>query len=473
MAEMNNILAHYIKFGNCKTVNFAVSNYMKTYIKYLVLLLFTGQPFQSAIAGSTPIDSLQNVSLTLDQIWQRAESYNKSVQIRQLHLESSVERIKDAKADRLPEINAEGEYAKISNMPLYENGVFHTPAQFEVLHTTYKAGGDAYFNLYNGHKVNLEIEARKSENKIAIEEKKLTISEIKLRAAAYYLDMQRSSIFKDLLIKDISTQEKQLLRIQALQKNGAILKSDVLRAELKLSRQRLSLVQLNNDLGIANQKLNILIGFPDEQQIVPVYNSKLDSLQLKPYGDYLADASADAYELKISEQETKLRELQLKNVKANVSPKIGLFAEYSYNYPQIFLYPYSPYVYGLGLAGIKASFSISSIYHTYHKAKAAKLEYASQEVEHTQVQDAVRQRVNESYVRYNESLNRIEVTRKNIVQATENLRIVNKSYFNQLALVTDLLDADTQLLQTHFDMAAAKIAAQLQYYQLLNATGKL
>ncbi len=446
---------------------------MKTYIKYLVLLLLAGQPYQSAFAGSAPIDSLQTLSLTLDQIWQRAESYNKSVRVKQLYLESSVEHIKDAKADRLPEITAEGEYAKISNMPLYENGIFKTPAQFEVIHTTYKVGGDAYFNLYNGHKVNLEIEARKSENKIATEQKKLTIAEIKLRTAAYYLDMQRSKIFRELLLKDIATQEKQLLRIQTLQKNGVVLKSDVLRAELKLSKQRLSLVQLNNDLGISNQKLNILIGFPDEQRIDPVYNSSLDSLQLKPYSDYLADASNDSYELKISEQETKLRELQLKNVKANVSPKIGLFAEYSYNYPQIFLYPYSPYIYGIGLAGIKASFSISSIYHTYHKAKAAKLEYTSKEVEHTQTQDAVRTQVNESYVRYNESLNRIEVTRKNIVQATENLRIVNNSYFNQLALVTDLLDADTQLLQTRFDMAAAKIAAQLQYYQLLNATGKL
>jgi outer membrane protein len=66
-----------------------------------------------------------------------------------------------------------------------------------------------------------------------------------------------------------------------LKANGVVLKSDVLRAELKLSKQKLSLVELNNDLAIANQKLNILIGLPDEQKITPTQNNVLDSLTLK------------------------------------------------------------------------------------------------------------------------------------------------------------------------------------------------
>lgn len=393
--------------------------------------------------------------------------------MKQLHLESSVEQIKNAKTERLPDINIEGEYARISNMPVYENGIFKSPTQFEVLHSTYTVGADAYLNIYNGNKLNIEIEARKSENKIAAEQKKLTLSEVKLRAAAYYLDMQRSIIFRDLLLKDIEAQEKQLRQIQALKANGVVLKSDVLRAELKLSRQKLSLVQLNNDLAIANQKLNILIGLPDDERIAPTTSNVLDSLTLKTNQAYLTDAGSNAYQVKISEQETELRKLQLKNVKANVLPRIGFFAQYKYSYPQIFLYPYSPYIYGIGLAGIKASFSVSSFYHNYHKAKVARLEYESQEVEHAQTQDNVRQHVNEAYLRFNEALNRVEVSNTNIKQATENRRIVSNTYFNQTSLITDLLDADTQLLQTRFDLAAAQIAAQLQYYQLQNVTGNL
>jgi outer membrane protein TolC len=429
--------------------------------------------FYPASAHQSPADTLQNTPLTLTQVWERAANFSKAVQMKQLHLEGSVEQVKDAKSERLPEVNIDGEYARITNMPIYENGLFKTPQQFEVLHQTYTAGADAYLNLYNGNKTNIEINARKTENKIAVEQKKLILSEIKLRAAAYYLDMQRSIIFRDLLIKDIAAQEKQLLQIQALKANGVVLKSDVLRAGLKLSKQKLSLVELNNDLAIANQKLNILIGLPDEQKITPTQNSVLDSLTLKSNKDYLNDAGSNSYQIKISEQETELKKLQLKNVKANVSPKIGLFGLYKYSYPQIFLYPYSPYIYGIGMGGIKASFAISSIYHNYHKRKVAKLEYESQEIEHAQTQDNVRQQVNEAYLRFNEALNRIEVSKTNVKQATENRRIVSNTYFNQTSLITDLLDADTQLLQTHFDLAAAQIAAQLKYFQLQNVTGNL
>ncbi|MDN3549321.1 TolC family protein [Mucilaginibacter aquaedulcis] len=438
-------------------------------LSIILALLFSGQ-----VSRGNPlqVDSVSNLPLTLTQVWEQAV-HSRDVQIKELKLQGSGEQIKDAKADRLPEINVEGEYARITNMPVYDNGIFHSPSQFEVLHSTYTVGADVYFNLYNGNKTNIEIAARKTENKIAAEQRNLTLSETKLRAAAYYLDMQRTIIFRDLMLKDIAAQEKQLLQIKALKTNGVVLKSDVLRAELKLSKQQLSLVQLNNDLAIANEKLNILIGLPKDQRIVPTRTSVLDSLHLKSNQDYLSAAGSNAYQIRISEQETELKKLQLKNIRANVSPKIGLFGMYKYSYPQIFLYPYSPYLYGIGMGGIKASFSISSIYHNSHKAQVAKLEYESQEIEHAATQDNINQRVDEAYRRFNEALNRVEVSKTNIEQATENRRIVSNTYFNQTSLITDLLDADTQLLQTRFDLAAAEIAAQLQYFQLQNITGNL
>lgn len=437
--------------------------------KKIVLLLFSIFLFNRLKAQeiTTPI------SMSLNQIWEKVTANNKTIQMQDLRVSVTTEGIKDAKAARLPEISAEGEYARVSNVPIYENGLFHTPDQFEVVHTSYKFGGSAYLNLYNGSKTNIRIAEEKKENEIAIEQRNLTTSEMKLRAAAYFLDLQRSHIFKALLLKDISDQEKQLAEIKQLLNHGVVLKSDVLRVTLKLSRQKMALVQLNNDLAIANQKLNILTGYPDDTVIQPVEDIKTDLPVLKPYNIYLSDAMAHSFAYKISQKETELRKLEVKNVKANVSFKLGLFANYAYSYPQILLYPYSIAVYGLGITGIKASFPISSFYHNTHKARAAELKYQQQEAEHSDTVDKIRQEVNEAYLRYQESLTRIDVAKENISQATENLRIVNNTYFNQLALVTDLLDADTQLLQTRFDYAAARIAAQLQFYQLQKAIGNL
>lgn len=390
-----------------------------------------------------------------------------------LRVQSSEEAVKNAKTERLPEIDAHAAYARVTNMPVFEDGYFSKPSQFPVLHNYYKVGGEAYFNIYNGNKTNLDITREQTEHAIIEEQQKLTVSEVKFNASVYYLDLERSCKFKELIATDIADQEKQLAHIQELQKNGVVLKSDVLRATLKLSRQKMGMIQIDNDIAIASQKLAILTGEEDSVLIEPDSTLTADTTPLKSYGDYLQDASEHAFGYKISEGETALRKLDLKRVKANVSPRIGLFAEYNFSYPQIMFYPYGDAAYGLGMYGVKASFPISSFYQNKHKEKAAALNLQRQEIEHAETGDVIRQQVKEAWLRYKEALTRIGVAETNIIQATENSRIVHNTYFNQLSLVTDLLDADTQLLQTRFDLVSAQIAARVQYYQLQKVIGNL
>lgn len=96
-----------------------------------------------------------------------------------------------------------------------------------------------------------------------------------------------------------------------------------------------------------------------------------------------------------------------------------------------------------------------------------------EEVEHHNTDDKIRQQVYENYLRFKESLIKIDVAMNDVAQSEENARIVKQNYFNQTALITDLLDADIQLLQSQFDFASEKIAAQIQYYQLQNVLGTL
>lgn len=439
--------------------------------RYFAFTCFlTSLGFAEANGQHTPDKAF---TLTINQVWEKATAENKIIKMQDLDVAVSAEKILDAKAERLPEISTEAEYGKVSNFPLFVDGLLHKPELLPVEHTFYKVGGDAYLNLYNGHKTSTNITRQQILHEIHSERRNQTVSEIKLQAAAYYLDLQRSIAFKALMEKNIEDQERQLKEIRQLLTNGVVLKSDVLRAELQLSRQNLTLNQINNDIAIARQKLNILMGEPDAQQTLPVELSSMEELPVKNYEEYLGEAMARSYQNKISEEETRLSKLELKDVKANVNPKLGLFANYAYSYPQIQFYPYSNYLYGLGTAGIKASFSVDALYHNKHKVKAAQIELKTQELEHHHTQDQIRQKVNEGYLRYNESLNRIKVAETNVIQARENGRIVNNTYFNQLSLVTDLLESNTQLLQTQFDLAAARIAAQLQYYQLQNIIGNL
>jgi len=247
----------------------------------------------------------------------------------------------------------------------------------------------------------------------------------------------------------------------------------VLRIELDLSKRQLLLVKINNDLLITNQKLNIIIGEPDDRVVIPDNYKDTVINEADNYESLLKVALANSYAYNISEHKTIVSKLNLKQVKANIRPKLGLTGDFYYMNPQIFLFPYAPYWYSLGLAGLRASFPISSLYHNIHKTKAARIEVEKEEIAHNETEDKVRQQVKEAFLRYQEAFIQINVATVNVKQATENARIIKENYFNQTALVTDLLDADIQTLQTKFELASAKIQAQNKYYLLLNIVGKL
>ncbi|SCC47326.1 Outer membrane protein TolC [Chitinophaga costaii] len=423
-------------------------------------------------SSAAPLAHDSLVHLSLQDVWEKAALHSRAVALKNKQVDISEEAVKDAKAERFPEVNVAGNYEKATNIPVYDNGLFNTPTQHDVIHTLYKVGADFYLNLYNGNKLNLQIATEKIARQVAGIQQAQTMSDVRYATAVAYLELQKAIVFKQLVTSDIGSQEKQLAEIKENYRAGVVLKSDVLRVELDLSRRRLLLVQINNDILIANQKLNILIGDDDNQRIAP--DAIADStFATGTYDDYLNIAMAHSFAYHLSEKETALRTLQLKQAKANVSPKIGLYGDFYYANPQIFLYPYNPHLYSLGVTGVKASFPISSLYHNPHKVKAANLELEKEEIAHQDVADQVRQQVKEAYLRYQEALVQIQVAKSNIEQATENARIIKNTYFNQTSLVTDLLDADVQLLQTKFELVAARITAQHKYYLLQNVTGTL
>ncbi len=436
---------------------------------FLVCILLITNPLLTI--AQTVNDTLK---ISLSEVWRRSDEFSRIVKTKRLAVAISHEEVKDAQIERFPELGVMGSAEKATNMPIYDNGLLNKPLQHEIIHTLYKAGTDFYLNIYNGNKLTLKIREEKLLHKIAEIRHHETISDIRYQAATYYLDLQKSFIFKGLIIQDIADQEKQLLEIMAFHKNGVVLKSDVLRVKMELSNRKMTLIEIQNDILIANQKLNILIGEPDDRVIFPT--EPMEFLAHSNHSDYetfLEEAFQNAFSYQVSEKQTELSLLNIKQVRANVRPKIGMYAEYYFANPQIFLFPYNPYWYSLGVAGIRASFPLSSIYHNIHKLKAAKLEFEKEEELHLNTEDKIRQQVWAAFLKYKEALDQIEVARINLDYAVENERIIKNTYFNQTALITDLLDANVQQLRSRFELASDMIMAQNKYYFLQNVVGVL
>lgn len=419
--------------------------------------------------ASTTADTLY---LTLNDVWEKTNIQSKEVQMQIAESSIQKENVLDAKAERFPTLSVFASVDKATNMPIYSNGLGNKAEQHEVIHTLYNSGASMYFNLYNGNKQNLKIQEAKILDKRASISKLQKQSEMRYKAAQLFLELQKSMIFKEVIVNDIADQEKQLHEVQQFFKNGVILKSDVLRIELELSKRKMSLIQIENDILITNQQLSFYLGINESSIVIPKIENS-EKVDLESYEDAVAIATANAFKQQISEQNTALTALGIKKVKANVRPTLGVTGNFTFANPQIFLYPYNDSWYTLGLIGLKASFPISSLYHNTHKLRKAKLEHEKEEIAHHHINDQIKQEVKEAYLRYQEALIEIDVNEKNKQFAKENARIIKNTYFNKTALVTDLLDADIQVLRTQFELEASKINAQNKYYLLQLAKGIL
>ena len=437
----------------------------------LALSLFLLNFSQLAVAQVTQ----DSIPLSLEEAWNRANTYSKKIRLRGFDTEIGKENVINAKRQRLPHVEVEGSYGQLSNIPIFVDGI-RNDAEYIHLedHTTYNAGVQAYFNIYNGNKTNLQISEAETRQELLTYLEEETASAIHYRVAEAYLDMQRSMEFKQLILQNIERNEKRLDQITKLYENGVVLKSDLLRAKLQLSRQQTNLLEMKNNVELATQSLNILVGFEDEQPIKPVDSIQVNMLKAEQtYRDYVNDALEVSPRFRIAEKQIEMRELQEEELKADKLPRIGLFGDYTYSYPQIQLYPYETAPYLLGIAGIQLTYDLSALYHDKHKEEAAKIAVERQKLEQQNTEDQLRKGVKASYKHLQEDLEKIEIAKMNIDQAQESYRIVNQTYFNQLSLLTDLLEADTQLLQAKFELVNNRISARLHYYQLLKITGEL
>jgi outer membrane protein TolC len=67
----------------------------------------------------------------------------------------------------------------------------------------------------------------------------------------------------------------------------------------------------------------------------------------------------------------------------------------------------------------------------------------------------------------------LETEEKNVELATENYRIVENRYNNQLALLTDMLDASTAKLDAEVRLVNARVNIIYYYYLLKQNSGTL
>jgi outer membrane protein TolC len=436
--------------------------------KNLVLLFLFFQ-------GITSVQAQQAAAISLNDALKIAKENNKTIQKSHIDQRISEKEISVTKNLRLPEVNFNAMYSRLSDLTEYEGSFFsdkhtYTPEPGTVI---YDAVTKFDMPLYAGNRINNAIKKSKEESEIAKIKVEKTESDIRLQVIATFLGIYKMMELQKIIDESIKEEQERLKEVKAFKTFGTVTKNEVLRSELQLSDRELNSLTNKKNIRIALQELKTVLQLPEEAEIAIDTTGLLDIAPVKDYDFYFKETLQNE-EMRIANRELAIKKTELKMVKGNYYPKVSLFGNYNLKYPDYMLFTLNrPYLYTIGQIGVEATYNLSGLYKNKAKVQVANLKVELQENESELVKNEMTDKVFKNHTQYQEILDKLPVTDKALDLANENYRIVKVKYLNQLVLITEMVDADNALLQAKFNKVSTRIDAVMKQYELLHTAGLL
>jgi outer membrane protein TolC len=327
--------------------------------------------------------------------------------------------------------------------------------------------------IYEGGRIKNEIKRNELEREIAQLSLQKDKSDLKLWLIGKYLDLFNLYKKRDVFSQNIAEAQKRLHNIEKMKEEGVVTTNDVLRSKLLLTNYDLTFKEIENDIILTSQQLDIVLGM-DETTILQPDSSFLTSFtEIKSESDYVNRAYVQYPNLMISRTNISLAQNAFQITKANYLPALSLQAGVALTRPIPYIVPVQDLFINTWGVSLNLSYNLSAFFDKKHAFNAAKQQIQLQELFQEQQKQLIRTEVKAAFLKHLEAEDRIKALQESLTQSKENYRIEKNKYFNQLTILTDLLDATATQLNVELQLTSAETNAIYTYYQLLKASGDL
>lgn len=271
------------------------------------------------------------------------------------------------------------------------------------------------------------------------------------------------------LVNDNLEQSREREReLSNMEKNGLLARNDLLKAQLQTSNVELSLLDAQNNLGLANLNMNLMLGLPPETQLVLDTTGIERKFDPRVMEDFVQEAYKNRKDITALDYRKKAAESGIKSTNAEKYPSLQLTGGYiAADVPHVFSVTNAVNI------GVGVSYNISSLWKTRSKVQQAEARVKQINIQQSILDDNVRLQVSKNYLSLVSFRKKIDVYAKAVEQANENYRIVNNKFNNNLATLSDLLEADVAKLQASMSYTLARADAFVAYNKLLQSAGLL
>ena len=423
---------------------------------------------------------------SLQQLYDLADHYNQQIVVSQTGLRAASEAVMAAKNAMLPnvELSASGSY--IGDATLMSRG-FSTNGTTDVIiagigpqkvrngrqetpHWGNSFTAQVSQVIYAGGAIRAGIRITELGEQMATLDVEKNRQEVRFLITGYYLDLYKLQNQQMVIDRNIQLTEKVIKDMEARCQQGMVLKNDITRYELQLMTLQLTKEKLKDAQSIINHQLCTTLHMTDKKVVVvdtTKLNQEIASLKtIANEHNWQQTASENNIGIRQADVAIQLAEQKIKTTNAASLPSLALIAEDNLFGPYTNdLIPVNANV-NAWFVGIGLKYDLGSLWKNKHNINHARIHHQQSQEQLVLARENVEKSIQAGYVNFLTSFKEVETQRKQVELATQNYDVVQNRYQNQLALLTDMLDASSMKLSADMALVNAQISLLYNYYKL-------
>lgn len=410
--------------------------------------------------------------LTLEQMFALADENSKALKIEDAAVIEAQQGVKVAKNGYLPDIDLSLSASYLGNGALMDRD-FSNGQNIKMPHFGNNFAIEATQLIYAGGAVTNGVAMAKLKEEMAGVNREAARSRIRFMLTGFYLDLYKLHNVLKVYDKNIELTRIVIEDTKARNKAGVALQNDVTRYELQLKNLELARRRVENSVEILNYDLVTILGLPADTQIEPDTTMLVKALPMEGVAYWQQMAESNAHAVKQSVLAVEIGERAEMLARAERRPTVALFAANHFDGPITIEVPTINKNFNYWYVGVGVSFPIHSLYKANKSIRQAQYSTMLSRRRLDEVVEQTSLTIQSDYVRYMEAYDEVATLEKSVQLANENYQVIENRYRNDIALVTDMLDASTQLLDAELKLVNARINVIFNYYKLKNTSGNL
>ena len=414
----------------------------------------------------------QKRTMGVEEMFRLADEQSKSIQTYKTGKDAADEALKTAKAQRLPDVNLSVSLSYWGNGKLW-NRDFSNGMKIDMPHLGNNFALEAQQVIYAGGAISSGIRQAELNKQLAELDWQKNIQEIRFLLIGNYLDLYKLDNQILVLQKNLELTERLLDNMLARREQGTVLKNDITRYELQKEQINLQLIKVKDNRKILNHQLVTTLHLPEETEIFPDTTLLMKQMDTLTEADWHTIAATNNISLQQLQATVGINEQKVKQERSERLPHISLVAAEHLDGPITIEVPVLDNNFNYWFVGVGIKYNLSSLFKNNRKLKQARLNVRRAEEQYQLAQEQVENAVQAGYTNFLTAFTDLHTQENSVKLANENYAVTSNRYQNEMALLTDMLDASNMKLSADLGLVDARINVIYNYYKMKYITHTL